>query len=330
MFASAGPAFESEPPLDDEEDEPPDDEEEDELLPGSSPGYGNCCPALGADPPAGPGALGVVVPPPAGAGASGFTEVPGPSPGYGNCCPALAGAGQGFCSVEVVGPGHFAGAGASGTGAGVACPNPGTVAHNAPIPTISRAALRPVCPNFIPAILRLHAPLRRPSGILSPMCQALIIRSSAIHAAGCYTMRPIRSGERILEYGGPRFPKEVADERYKNRIVTYLFSFGESGEVIDGFGTAMFLNHSCDPNCETEEDEGRIYIRSIRDIPAGEELVYEYNLHDSDDEPGDCHCGAPQCRGTMFSATEVKRRAKRSRTPKPAANPAPKRTAKPR
>lgn len=148
------------------------------------------------------------------------------------------------------------------------------------------------------------------------MRNGLIIRSSAIHAAGCYTMRPIRSGERVLEYAGPRFAKDVADERYKDRIVTYLFSFGEGGDVIDGFGTAMFLNHSCNPNCETEEDEGRIFIKAIRDIAAGEELVYEYNLHDSDDEQGDCHCGAERCRGTMFSEAEVKRRAKRARAEK--------------
>ena len=155
--------------------------------------------------------------------------------------------------------------------------------------------------------------------MLSPMRQGLIIRSSAIHAAGCYTMRAIRSGERVLEYDGPRFAKDVADERYKGRIVTYLFSFGEKDDVIDGFGTAMFLNHSCDPNCETEEEDGRIFIKAIRDIAAGEELVYEYNLHDSDDEQGVCHCGADHCRGTMFSEAEVKRRAKRARAAKRAA-----------
>jgi len=90
--------------------------------------------------------------------------------------------------------------------------------------------------------------------------------------------------------------------------VTYLFACGEK-EVIDGFGTAMFFNHCCEPNCETEQDEdGRVYICSIREIAAGEELTYEYNLHDSDDDSQDCYCGAPRCRGTMFSEDEVKRR----------------------
>ena len=112
---------------------------------------------------------------------------------------------------------------------------------------------------------------------------------------------------------GPRFSKKVADERYADRNLTYLFSFGDDGTVIDGFGTAMFLNHCCAPNCETEEHDSRIYIVALRAIAAGEELTYEYNLHDSDDEPGICHCGAPNCRGTMFSDIELKRRARRQR-----------------
>ena len=141
------------------------------------------------------------------------------------------------------------------------------------------------------------------------MVPSLIIRSSAIHAAGCYTTKPIRKGARVCEYDGPRMTKAIADLRYADRHVTYLFGYGEGDMVIDGFGTAMFMNHSCNPNCETEDDNGHIYVLALRDIAAGEELVYEYNLYDSDDEEGTCHCGAPQCRGTMFSDRELERRA---------------------
>ena len=137
----------------------------------------------------------------------------------------------------------------------------------------------------------------------------VIIRSSSIHAAGCYTLDPVARGQRIIEYDGLRIPKKVADERYAGRSVTYLFGFGSDGDVIDGFGTAMFFNHSSKPNCETHETGGRIFIRALRDIVAGEELVYEYNVYDSDvDYTADCYCGAPQCRGTMYSHAEVKRR----------------------
>ncbi len=139
----------------------------------------------------------------------------------------------------------------------------------------------------------------------------LLIRSSSIHAAGCYTLDAIPRGRRVIEYDGARITKEVADARYADRPVTYLFGCGDQGEVIDGFGTAMFLNHSCAPNCETDEHNGRIYIRALRDIAVGEELLYEYNLYDSDDDDADCYCGAPNCRGTMFSEEEVTRQARR-------------------
>jgi SET domain-containing protein len=144
----------------------------------------------------------------------------------------------------------------------------------------------------------------------SPATPRLLIRSSAIHAAGVTTLDPIPRGRRILEYDGPRISKDLADELYAEKPVTYLFSIDGTSDVIDGFAAAMFVNHSCAPNCETEEYNGRVYIKAIRNIAPGEELVYEYNLHDSDDESADCYCGAPHCRGTMFSDEELKRRAR--------------------
>ena len=149
------------------------------------------------------------------------------------------------------------------------------------------------------------------------MVDGLIVRSSSIHAAGCYTTRKIRKGTRVIEYDGPRFTKDEADERYSDRDITYLFSCGDSSKtVIDGFGTAMFINHSCDPNCESDNIDGRVFIVAIRDIPAGEELTYEYNLFDSDEDDADCCCGAEKCRGTMFSEDEVKKRARRAKRAK--------------
>jgi SET domain-containing protein len=141
------------------------------------------------------------------------------------------------------------------------------------------------------------------------MVPRLVVRSSEIHAAGCYTTQAIKKGRRVCEYTGPRMSKETADLRYADRFVTYLFGYGENDMVIDGFGTAMFMNHCCEPNCETEEENERIFVVALRDIAAGEELTYEYNLYDSDEATQDCYCGAAKCRGTMFSVAEVERRA---------------------
>jgi hypothetical protein len=136
----------------------------------------------------------------------------------------------------------------------------------------------------------------------------LIVRSSFIHAAGCYTTTPIARGTRVVEYTGPVIDKEEGDRRYEQKPITYLFGIGDGSKVIDGHGIAMFINHSCDANCETEEIDGRVWIMAIRDIAAGEELCYDYCLYDGDEEEAACNCGAKNCRGSMYSAEELRRR----------------------
>jgi SET domain-containing protein len=136
----------------------------------------------------------------------------------------------------------------------------------------------------------------------------LIIRSSAIHAAGCYTTTPIRKGALVTEYTGPRITKDEADLLYANSPVTYLFGLGDGSVVIDGHSTPMFINHSCDPNCETGEVDGRVWITAIKNIPAGAEITYDYRLYDGGDEENKCNCGTPRCRGTMYSREEVRKR----------------------
>ena len=136
----------------------------------------------------------------------------------------------------------------------------------------------------------------------------LIVRSSPLHGAGVYTTAPIKSGERVLEYTGPRLTKKQTEGMYADSEVTYLFGMQDGKTVIDGFGTAAFVNHSCDPNCETDQINGHIWIIAVRDIGAGEELTYDYNLYDVD--PGDdapCFCGTKECRGTMLCPDEVTR-----------------------
>ena len=142
---------------------------------------------------------------------------------------------------------------------------------------------------------------------------ALIIRSSAIHAAGCYTTGPIKNRARIVEYTGPRITKEEADAKYEHSPTTYLFGIGDGSKVIDGHGIAMFLNHSCDPNCETDEVRGHVWIKAIRNIATGEELTYDYNLYDGDDDEAACNCGAADCRKSMYSPDELRRRARAAR-----------------
>lgn len=137
----------------------------------------------------------------------------------------------------------------------------------------------------------------------------LIIRSSDIHAAGCFALEDIPKGTRVLQYTGERITKAEGDDRYDGRPFTYLFGVGDGEVVIDGHGMAMFVNHSCDPNCETDEEGDRVFIASIQDISAGDELTYDYCLYDGDDE-APCYCGSKDCRGSMYSPEELKRKAR--------------------
>jgi uncharacterized protein len=141
----------------------------------------------------------------------------------------------------------------------------------------------------------------------------LMIRSSAIHAAGCYTTSRIPKEAKVVEYTGPRISKDEADERFKDSKITYLFGIGDGSKVISGHGMAMYINHSCDPNCETDELNGRVWIMSLRNIAAGEELTYDYNLYDGDDDEARCYCGAASCRQTMYSPEEIVRRKRAAR-----------------
>ena len=138
----------------------------------------------------------------------------------------------------------------------------------------------------------------------------LIIRSSDIHAAGCYTTTPIKKDARVCDYTGPLITKEEGDARYEGREYTYLFGV-DSGLCIDGHGMAAFINHSCDPNCETDGEGDKIWIVALRDIAAGEELTYDYCLWDGAiDDPAPCYCGAKNCRGSMYTEEELQRLAK--------------------
>ena len=139
-----------------------------------------------------------------------------------------------------------------------------------------------------------------------------VVRRSRVHGRGAFALRRIRKGTRIVEYLGERVSHREADRRYEDRDSrdnhTFLFIV-DTRTVIDagaGGNEARFINHSCNPNCETVIEDKRVYIEAIRTIEPGEELNYDYQLARSPDDPPDadeiyaCRCGHPQCRGSML------------------------------
>jgi uncharacterized protein len=138
------------------------------------------------------------------------------------------------------------------------------------------------------------------------------VRRSSVHGLGAFARRRIRKGTRIIEYLGERVSHEEADRRYAGKAAddahTFLFIV-DSKTVIDAGvegNEARFLNHSCDPNCESVIESKRVFIDAIRTIEPGEEMTYDYQIQrERDDPPGldevfACRCGLPECRGTML------------------------------
>ena len=91
---------------------------------------------------------------------------------------------------------------------------------------------------------------------------------------------------------------------------TFLFML-DNDEVIDGGrngNSARWINHSCEPNCEANEEDGRLFIDALRPIFAGEEITIDYNLYLEArytlalKREYACECGMSQCRGTMLAA----------------------------
>ncbi|WP_347484956.1 SET domain-containing protein-lysine N-methyltransferase [Vandammella animalimorsus] len=149
------------------------------------------------------------------------------------------------------------------------------------------------------------------------------VRRSGIHGKGVYALRDLEPGERILEYKGERISWREAQRRHarKDGDPCHTFYFQtEQGPVIDGGvqgNSARWINHSCEPNCETEEDEqGRVFIVAIVPIEAGQELFYDYALEIDEPLTAElkkdyaCLCGSAQCRGTLLKTRRPRAKAK--------------------
>jgi len=125
--------------------------------------------------------------------------------------------------------------------------------------------------------------------IYTPGVFALKVRKSAT-GKGLFSLEKIPKEKCIIEYIGKPVKKEDQD------TITgkYLFATSKD-EMIDGnipSNTARYINHSCRPNCEARGPKGRVFIFSLRNIKAGEELTYDYGEEYFDQyiKPKGCRC----------------------------------------
>lgn len=139
------------------------------------------------------------------------------------------------------------------------------------------------------------------------------VRRSGVHGKGVFALQAIAAGATIIEYTGEVISWKEALRRHphdpKDPNHTFYFHI-DDGHVIDakqGGNASRWINHSCEPNCEADEEDGRVFIKALRDLSPGEELFYDYGLVIDERYTAKlkkeyaCRCGSAACRGTMLA-----------------------------
>ncbi len=153
-----------------------------------------------------------------------------------------------------------------------------------------------------------------PKSIAKSGGKRIEVRSSGVHGKGVYAVSTIPKGAVVIEYKGEVISWDEALRRHPHDPTdpdhTFYFHVDEA-RTIDGKvggNIAKWINHGCQPNCEADDVDGRIFIKALRTLNPGEELFYDYGLVIDErytaklKKQFECRCGKPKCRGTMLAA----------------------------
>uniref|UniRef100_A0A8P4JW21 Histone-lysine N-methyltransferase, H3 lysine-36 specific n=1 Tax=Dicentrarchus labrax TaxID=13489 RepID=A0A8P4JW21_DICLA len=127
---------------------------------------------------------------------------------------------------------------------------------------------------------------------------------------GLRAVSDIKKGAFVSEYVGEVIDEEECRARIRhaqeNDICNFYMLTLDKDRIIDAGpkgNQARFMNHSCQPNCETQKwtvnGDTRVGLFALQDIPKDEELKFNYNLECLGNGKTACKCGAPNCSGFL-------------------------------
>ena len=118
----------------------------------------------------------------------------------------------------------------------------------------------------------------------------LVVRQGT-HGRGVFAEEPIAAATRIIRFTGPLL--RHAD----TSAATLALQVGPDQYIGASGGLDDLINHSCEPNAGFKIDGTTADLYAIRDIAAGEEILFDYSTTlDEDDFTMACQCGRPSCR----------------------------------
>uniref|UniRef100_A0A671RQ78 Histone-lysine N-methyltransferase, H3 lysine-36 specific n=1 Tax=Sinocyclocheilus anshuiensis TaxID=1608454 RepID=A0A671RQ78_9TELE len=127
---------------------------------------------------------------------------------------------------------------------------------------------------------------------------------------GLRSVSDIKKGAFVNEYVGEVIDEEECRARIKHaqedNICNFYMLTLDKDRIIDAGpkgNQSRFMNHSCQPNCETQKwtvnGDTRVGLFALEDIPTGVELTFNYNLECLGNGKTVCKCGAPNCSGFL-------------------------------
>uniref|UniRef100_A0A1A7WSJ4 Histone-lysine N-methyltransferase, H3 lysine-36 specific n=1 Tax=Iconisemion striatum TaxID=60296 RepID=A0A1A7WSJ4_9TELE len=127
---------------------------------------------------------------------------------------------------------------------------------------------------------------------------------------GLRAVSDIKKGAFVSEYVGEVIDEEECRARIRhaqeNDICNFYMLTLDKDRIIDAGpkgNQARFMNHSCQPNCETQKwtvnGDTRVGLFALQDIPKDVELMFNYNLECLGNGKTVCKCGAPNCSGFL-------------------------------
>lgn len=125
---------------------------------------------------------------------------------------------------------------------------------------------------------------------------------------GLRTTQKLPANSFIMEYVGEVIKSKEFRSRVKEynkqKVKHHYFMALRSDEIIDATvkgNMTRFINHSCEPNCETQKwtvnGDLRIGFFTIKDLEAGDEVTFDYQFQRYGRKAQKCYCEAPSCRG---------------------------------